>query len=138
MNRAIARLKEHGIKPSMQRVAIMQYMMSHRTHPSVEMIYNDLHPSMPTLSRTTVYSTLELLAEHGAVLELTLDKHTAHYDGDTSDHAHLLCNHCGKIYDMEISDQLKSLLHANEQYHIQTVKLSYIGTCPHCLPLAKQ
>ena len=53
-NETFSRLTEHGIKPSMQRMAVMEYLMTHRTHPTVDEIYTALHPSMPTLSKTTV------------------------------------------------------------------------------------
>ena len=43
----------------MQRIAIMEYLMEHRTHPSADEIYTALSPSMPTLSKTTVYNTLK-------------------------------------------------------------------------------
>ena len=97
MTEAIAHLTAHNIKPSAQRIAIMEYLLSHRTHPTVDMIYNDLIGKMPTLSRTTVYNTLRLLGENDAILELTIDKHIAHYDGDTSPHSHFQCKRCGRI-----------------------------------------
>ena len=49
------RLLEYNIKPSMQRIAIMEYLMDHPIHPSADDIYTALSPSMPTLSKTTVY-----------------------------------------------------------------------------------
>ena len=45
------RLLEHNIKPSMQRIAIMEYLMNHPIHPSADDIYTALSPSMPTLSK---------------------------------------------------------------------------------------
>ena len=93
-------LIKHEVKPSVQRMAIMDYMMTHFTHPSVDEIYNALSPKFPTLSRTTVYNTLKLFVEHGAVRMLTIDEHNACFDGDMSLHAHFLCKKCGKIYDM--------------------------------------
>ena len=42
------RLLEHNIKPSMQRIAIMEYLMEHPIHPSADDIYTALSPSMPT------------------------------------------------------------------------------------------
>ena len=60
------RLLEHNIKPSMQRIAIMEYLMNHPIHPSADDIYTALSPSMPTLSKTTVYNTLKLFSEQGA------------------------------------------------------------------------
>lgn len=56
------RLLDHNIKPSMQRIAIMQYLMEHPIHPSADDIYTALSPSMPTLSKTTVYNTLKLFS----------------------------------------------------------------------------
>ena len=58
----VKRLQNHNIKPSVQRIAIMNYLIEHRTHPTVDEIYTALSPSIPTLSKTTVYNTLKLLS----------------------------------------------------------------------------
>jgi hypothetical protein len=44
---------------------ILEYLRSVCTHPTVDEVYVKLHPGLPTLSRTTVYNTLKLLAEKG-------------------------------------------------------------------------
>ena len=51
-------LKKNGIKPSIQRMRIFQYLMDNHTHPTVDDIFQNLSPEMPTLSKTTVYNTL--------------------------------------------------------------------------------
>ena len=48
-NDAYSRLVEHGVKPSVQRLAIMDYLLTHFTHPTVDDIYKALHPIIPTL-----------------------------------------------------------------------------------------
>ena len=78
------RLLEHNIKPSMQRIAIMEYLMDNPIHPSADDIYTALSPSMPTLSKTTVYNTLKLFSEQGAALMLTIDEKNTNFDADTS------------------------------------------------------
>lgn len=40
-------LLKYNIKPSVQRMAIMDYLMSHRIHPSADEIYNALYPTIP-------------------------------------------------------------------------------------------
>ena len=70
----VKRLQNHNIKPSVQRIAIMNYLIEHRTHPTVDEIYTALSPSIPTLSKTTVYNTLKLLSEQGAAQTLTIDE----------------------------------------------------------------
>ena len=80
MMKSYDRLLKYSIKPSMQRIAIMEYLMEHRTHPSADEIYTALSPSMPTLSKTTVYNTLKLFSEQGAALMLTIDDRNANFE----------------------------------------------------------
>ena len=54
----------HGIKPYYNRMAVLEYLMAHPTHPTVDEIYEGLRGSMPTLSKTTVYNALRLMVEY--------------------------------------------------------------------------
>ena len=56
-------LKNHDIKPSYQRMKIFQYLLDNHVHPTVDTIYKALCPEIPTLSKTTVYNTLNLFVE---------------------------------------------------------------------------
>ena len=67
-------LISYNIKPSVQRIAIMDYLLAHKTHPSIDEIYLALCKDIPTLSKTTVYNTLKLFVEHVAALMLQLMK----------------------------------------------------------------
>ena len=91
-------LVEHGIKPSVQRLAIMDYLLTHYTHPTVEEVFLALRGDIPTLSRTTVYKTLRMLSEHKAAQMITIDDHRVCYDGDTTPHVHFFCKHCGNVW----------------------------------------
>ncbi len=133
---AIAHLTAHGVKPSAQRIAIMDYLLCHRTHPTVEAIYSELVEAMPTLSRTTVYNTLKLLEEHDAILELTIDKRTAHYDGDTTPHSHFQCKHCGRIIDIPL--QKVDVEQTAHDFVIQETEVYYWGYCRQCLTAIKE
>lgn len=125
-------LKSHGIRPSVQRVAIMKYLMEHHTHPTAETIYVDLRETVPTLSRTTVYNTLQLLASCHAINILSIDKRNMHYDGRTDPHAHFLCQCCGKIVDVEVDAHLHEHLYSSEQFKVEQVELNYTGVCHEC------
>lgn len=63
-------LKDHGIRPSLQRVCVYHYLRGVKTHPTVDEIYMALLPKYPSLSRTTVYNTLELLLENDLAISL--------------------------------------------------------------------
>ena len=47
-------LEKCGIKPSLQRIAIVEYLMENRIHPTADDIYHALCIQVPTLSKTTV------------------------------------------------------------------------------------
>ena len=96
------RLELHGIKPSMQRMAVMSYLMTHRTHPTAEMIFNDLYPEMPTLSKATVYNTLNLLVSRGVVRLITIEEKNGRYDACMDPHIHFRCRDCGSIIDVDV------------------------------------
>ncbi len=51
-------LEKCGIKPSLQRIAIVEYLMENRIHPTADDIYHALCIQVPTLSKTTVYVCL--------------------------------------------------------------------------------
>ena len=130
----IERLQEHHIKPSVQRIAIMSYLMEHRTHPTVDEIHTALSPSMPTLSKTTVYNTLKLLSEQGAAQTLTIDERNTCYDSETTPHSHFLCKRCGKIYDLEYDQNVRKIADMDKNGHnIQEVNYYYKGICKHCM-----
>ena len=127
------RLENCGIKPSLQRMAIMDYLMTHRTHPTADTIFNDLYPNIPTLSKTTVYNTVKLLAEHDAILTINIDEKNVRYDGDISRHAHFRCKHCGYIYDLPITDlQVSHSEKDTEDFTITDTQLYYKGFCKNC------
>ena len=95
-------LLKHNIKPSYHRVEILKHILSEKNHPSVDKIYNELVKEMPTLSKTTVYNTLNLFSGVNIVRIITIDENEARYDGNVSDHGHFKCEKCGSIYDFEI------------------------------------
>jgi Fe2+ or Zn2+ uptake regulation protein len=134
LNKAHNYLTNHGIRPSVQRAAVMEYLMTHRTHPTVERIYADLVRQYPSLSLTTVYNTLSVLAEKGAALALDLDSDCTHYDGDTSPHAHFICTCCGAIFDLEPDDDLRAMYAATPPRGVSftSVQLTYKGLCEKC------
>lgn len=125
----VTRLREQGINPSMQRIAILNYMETHFTHPTVDNIYNDLFPTMPTLSKTTIYNTLTLLAEHGLINRFLTNDDVMHYDGSSENHAHFKCQKCGKIFDFPLPEIKTPEM---KDFKVNEVKLFYYGICKAC------
>jgi Fur family ferric uptake transcriptional regulator/Fur family peroxide stress response transcriptional regulator len=126
------RLLYFGIKPSLQRMAIMEYLMKNPIHPTVDIIFNELYPGIPTLSKTTVYNTLKTFQGNGAVSIISIDEKNMRYDGDISQHAHFKCIQCDSIYDLPIHN-IETLKVANtEKLTIKECHLYYKGYCEKC------
>lgn len=137
-NNVLDYLYRHDIKPSMQRMAVMSYLMEHRTHPTADEIYNALHTEMPTLSKTTVYNTLKVLTDKGAALQLTIDEKNCCFDADVTPHAHFLCTHCGRVYDMALSNKTlckDAIIPKN--FRVDEAQLYFRGCCPECAKAEK-
>lgn len=132
--KAFEHLSYYNIKPSVQRLAIMEYLMDHRTHPTVDEIYSNLNVTMPTLSRTTIYNTLRLFSEQGAAQMLTIDEKMTCYDADVSPHAHFLCKRCGGVFDLPLKEAQKESDERGFGGHSVTeIHYYYKGICKDCL-----
>lgn len=126
-------LLSFNVKPSVQRLAIMDYLLTHHTHPSIEEIYLALCDDIPTLSKTTVYNTLKLFVEHGAAQMLTIDERNVCYDGEITLHAHFLCKHCNKIFDLPAPMQDEQIGKMKDSgFQVEEQHYYYKGICPSC------
>lgn len=113
-----------GIKPSLQRLKILEFIMKNKDHPTVDKIYRSLSRKIPTLSRTTIYNTLTLFMDKGLVQALAIADTEIRYDIAHEAHAHFQCRICGKIYDIEIEKLLEA--------RIPTANIPRDWTCPLC------
>jgi Fe2+ or Zn2+ uptake regulation protein len=93
-------LREHGIRPSAQRVAVASFVLRTDEHPSAERILAGVQPDFPMISRATVYNTLHLFVEHGLLREVKLGTSSVVYDANTHRHHHLIDQETGEIYDI--------------------------------------
>lgn len=124
-------LKERNVRPSLQRICILDYLLAKRNHPTVSTIYVDLLPQIPTLSRTTVYNTLETLCESGLVITLDVGDGSIHYDADITPHAHFKCEKCGKIFDILLTPE-DFRKRVPEGFSIERLQLYAFGLCAKC------
>lgn len=129
---AYCRLVEYGIKPSVQRLAIMRYLLTHPSHPTVEDVYAALVPEVPTLSRTTVYNTLRMFSEKNAAQMITIDEHHVCYDGDVTKHAHFYCKTCNRIIDVFDKVSFPPVPRNIVGNEVDDVQFYFKGTCAEC------
>jgi len=122
-----------GVRPSVQRVAIMDYLLKHPTHPTAEEIHWALSSTMPTLSRMTVYNSLNLFVACGAINAVDIDAGTRRFDGNANMHAHFMCRRCKIIVDVDIKDRDAVMQNIPEGVRADEVQFLYKGFCNKCL-----
>ena len=124
-------LKEIGIKPSYQRMKIYEFLLQNRIHPTVDTIYRALNKEIPTLSKTTVYNTLNLFIEKKIVNILVIEENETRYDAYLELHGHFKCEKCGNIYDIEMNSDTLDLA-GLEGFEIKEKHIYFKGICKHC------
>ena len=125
-------LKEKQIKVTPQCLEILKYLDKHRIHPTVEEIYSSLKEKNPSLSKTTVYNSVETLREHCLIQSLTISGTELRYDFKHEMHHHFLCNKCGEIIDIDIEcPNLNSMLECGHK--VEEVHGYFKGICKKCL-----
>jgi Fur family transcriptional regulator, iron response regulator len=93
-------LKDRGIQPSAQRMAIAAYILGTDSHPSADQVFAAVKPHIPVVSRATVYNTLNLLVSKGLLRELVLAPGKIVFDPHLEAHHHFIDESTGRIHDV--------------------------------------
>jgi len=133
----IKRLREKGFRVTPQRLAVCEFVLSSKDHPTVDQAYQAVQKRHPTISLATVYQTLHLLTEIGMLQELGISNGVSRYDPNSSPHVNVVCKNCGKIQDYESESARKFLLQI-----VAELKCTLVGQhleiqtyCNHCRTL---
>ena len=124
-------LRERKIKPSYQRMKIFEYLTEMKNHPTVDMIYRDLVGEIPTLSKATVYNTLDQFKKTGLARVVTIEDNITRYDSQVSVHGHFKCENCGRIIDFPV-DMESISADVLENCTITDKNVYFKGICPGC------
>ena len=125
------KLKEAGIRPSYYRMLVLGYLLSKKTHPTADEVFSSLAKDLPTLSKTTVYNTLNLLVDSGLAIAISIEGHETRYDATTKYHGHFKCKKCGAIYDFEL-DPNQEFWMGLEGFRIDEKEVNFKGICYNC------
>ncbi len=126
------KLKDRKIHSSYQRMKVLEYLNKNQCHPTVDQIYKDLRSEIPTISKSTVYNTLNLFLEAGLIRELNIEDNESRFDIITKNHGHFKCERCGRIYNFNI-DFNNFKAEGLAGFEIKDKNVYFKGTCPECL-----
>lgn len=118
-----------------QRAAVLDTVRQAQDHPTARDVYQRVRRRVPGIGFATVYRALNLLADHGQVLELQLgDEAVARYDGNVSRHDHVICSNCGAVADVRVELPGRVTVEATvaSGFTVDSYELRFSGRCPSC------
>ncbi|BCJ88461.1 peroxide-responsive transcriptional repressor PerR [Effusibacillus dendaii] len=130
----IAELRSNGVRLTPQRQLILRYLKETHHHPTAEQVHQEVSKALGGISLATVYNTLHTLTKLGVIRELAYGDGSSRYDGNDTEHAHLVCESCGAVMDVE-APHLEDILPAtaNEKsFSVHSYRLEFYGRCKEC------
>ena len=103
-------LKSENIKLTPQREAVFTNIMDSDGHRECDDIYNSLLKSGITVSKATIYRTLDILVEYNLARKLVIGDGKAKYEKKIGKphHDHMICIETGDIIEFD-NDQIEKL-----------------------------
>ncbi len=123
---------------SKQREVILEVLRSTDSHPTANWVYERCREKLPKISLGTVYRNLTELKAEGEALEIAVGDGLQHFDGNTHEHMHFLCNNCGAILDCDVpKNNLKSYLQKKLSCAVVGSGYVFSGICRSCINKSK-
>ena len=93
-------LRTHGIQPTAQRLAVARFVLDADSHPTADEVWERVRQRSPTLSRATVYNTLNLFVEKGLLRTQAVREGALVFDPHVARHHHFVDEETGEIHDV--------------------------------------
>ena len=130
----VAELRQRGIYVTAQRLAVMDAVGAH-PHASADHVLQRVRGSIGTISRQSVFDTLNTLTDLGLLRRIQPMGSPARYERRTGDnHHHLICRTCNEVHDIDCAVGARPCLTAADDhgYLIDEAEVIYWGYCPTC------
>lgn len=103
--RALERLREAGLRPTRQRLALGKLLLENgNRHVTAEDLYHEACRGGIPVSLATVYNTLHQFTAVGLLREVVVDMGQSYFDTNTTHHHHFYDERTGCLSDIEESD----------------------------------
>lgn len=93
-------LRDHGLRPTSQRLAVAGYVLGSEQHPTADEVFEALKAAGVELARATVYNTLNTLVGRGLLIQRELRAGSVVFEGRQEPHHHFVDDETGEIVDI--------------------------------------
>ncbi len=132
MNNFTSILREHNLKATPQRLAIMDSIFQHG-HINIDDLYEEVKRKFSSISLATIYKNINALTQNLLLLEVKLPNEKSVFEIVKEDHSHLLCKNCGEVQDIVV-DTNTMIDEASKKYHFDIIQSDVVlsGICSPC------
>lgn len=103
-----ALLERAGIRVTKQRIAVARAVLHELQHVSADqvlaMVNDEQYQPLPSISRATVYNTLNLFVEKNLLKRVVIDADKILYDSNTTHHYHFYNEDTGELTDFQSNE----------------------------------
>ena len=128
-------LRRAGCRPTPQRLEVL-HALGHGDHLTAEDVFERVRRAVPTINPSTVYRTLEVLADAGLVRCADLGAGRMHFElARGHRHHHVVCRECGAVEHLhdEVVAPVAARVTAATGYVLDTeAEILLPGRCPAC------
>lgn len=124
-------LVQHQVQPSNYRIRILDCLSQKDIHPTADELFQLLRDDFPTLSKMTVYNTIDVLLAASLIRKVSMGTSETRYDGAIVDHGHFKCDVCHTIYNVECDFSTLVTVGLNE-FKVKHQDVYFYGTCAKC------
>lgn len=128
-------IRQRGFRVTPQRELILAAVREGGGHVTPELVFERVTRLAPSLSRATVYRTLDFLAEQHLITCTDLGVGSKVYElVDAQPHHHLVCEACGSVQQIDhtVARHFFRQVENEFRFHVTTDHLALFGLCAHC------
>ena len=119
---------------SKQREIILDTLSKNAIHPTAEALLEFLKRDDSNVGMTTLYRNLNQLADAGLIKKIDGLEPSAHFDHNTFEHYHFICEKCKKVYDIpsSVAPDLEKNTTEATGFDITSHDIVFHGICSEC------
>jgi Fe2+ or Zn2+ uptake regulation protein len=127
-------LRQRGFRMTPQRQIILQILHDASGHLSPVDVFRRASQGIPGITETTVYRTLEFLAQNGMIHSAANPGGHLAYEISGHEHHHIICHACEQSIQIEHAalQKIHQQLEDDSGYLLNTSHVTFFGLCPEC------
>lgn len=119
---------------SKQRDIILETLKTNVVHPTAEYLYGIIKEKEPKISLATLYRNLNKLSDKSIIKKIDGLETSSHFDHNTHEHYHFICDKCKKIFDVSasIAPSIVSRTEEETGFNVKSLDIVIHGLCNEC------